>query len=169
MARGDHLYVWRGVYQHHGIDCGDGTVVHYNGAPLRGRSASIVREPIEKFAKGGRVQIHNRTRRFSRTAIVNRALSRLGESEYQLLVNNCEHFVEWCCRGAKRSRQIENLVRIIGPTTTAVLAGRGKFVGVTVALTSISRVVLQEFGGGNGERRSTADAESVWTFGERRA
>ena len=35
MARGDQIYVMRplinmdGVYEHHGIDCGDGTVIHY--------------------------------------------------------------------------------------------------------------------------------------------
>ncbi|NEO49276.1 MAG: NC domain-containing protein, partial [Moorea sp. SIO4A3] len=35
MARGDQIYVFQkflnfeGVYQHHGIDCGDGSVIHY--------------------------------------------------------------------------------------------------------------------------------------------
>ena len=35
MALGEQIYVYRellnlqGVYQHHGIDCGDGTVIHY--------------------------------------------------------------------------------------------------------------------------------------------
>ena len=35
MAKGDQLYVWRkfanldGVYQHHGIDIGNGNIIHY--------------------------------------------------------------------------------------------------------------------------------------------
>lgn len=35
MARGDQIYAYRellnlqGVYAHHGIDCGDGSVIHY--------------------------------------------------------------------------------------------------------------------------------------------
>jgi Lecithin retinol acyltransferase len=29
MARGDHIYVHRLGYTHHGINCGDGTVIHY--------------------------------------------------------------------------------------------------------------------------------------------
>ncbi|MEM9150140.1 MAG: lecithin retinol acyltransferase family protein, partial [Cyanobacteria bacterium P01_F01_bin.3] len=34
MARGDQVYVYRDVigvpYEHHGIDCGDGSVIHYS-------------------------------------------------------------------------------------------------------------------------------------------
>lgn|GEM_PF-4256465 len=28
--RGDHVYYNCSTYTHHGIDCGDGTVIHYN-------------------------------------------------------------------------------------------------------------------------------------------
>ena len=29
MDKGDHIFVYRRGYSHHGIDCGDGTVIHY--------------------------------------------------------------------------------------------------------------------------------------------
>ena len=37
MAKGDHIYVERlaGVYAHHGIDTGDGWVIHYTGKNWR--------------------------------------------------------------------------------------------------------------------------------------
>lgn len=38
---------------------------------------------------------------------VARARSRLGESRYSLVFNNCEHFVNWCIEGESRSQQVE--------------------------------------------------------------
>jgi hypothetical protein len=29
MTKGDHIYINCGAFTHHGIDCGDGTVIHY--------------------------------------------------------------------------------------------------------------------------------------------
>ena len=48
MATADHLQVPRqhGLFNHHGIDLGDGTVAHY----LEGRE--ILRSPIEEFCQG---------------------------------------------------------------------------------------------------------------------
>jgi hypothetical protein len=31
MARGEHIYVHFTKFVHHGIDCGDGTIIHYDG------------------------------------------------------------------------------------------------------------------------------------------
>ena len=49
MAKGDHLYVNCGAYDHHGIDCGDETVIHYEGKYRGGR---ITRVPKMTFANG---------------------------------------------------------------------------------------------------------------------
>jgi Lecithin retinol acyltransferase len=35
MAKGDHIKVSGGGYEHHGIDVGDGEVVYFNGEPKR--------------------------------------------------------------------------------------------------------------------------------------
>ena len=49
MARGDHIYVYRYFpgfqYTHHGIDCGDGTVIHYS-------EEIIERIAIQEFSQG---------------------------------------------------------------------------------------------------------------------
>lgn len=41
--------------------------------------------------------------------VVSRARSRLGEREYHLLKNNCEHFAMWCKTGISVSEQVKNL------------------------------------------------------------
>lgn len=50
MVRGDHIFVDRGIYDHHGIYCGDGTVIHYTGEVGRKANASIKRSSIIEFA-----------------------------------------------------------------------------------------------------------------------
>ena len=51
MARGDHLKADRGLIEHHGIDCGNGTVIHYTHA-TGPHKAEIRRDSIEVFARG---------------------------------------------------------------------------------------------------------------------
>lgn len=108
MARGDHIYVRRVGYRHHGIDCGDGTVIHYSGEVGQKENAAIVRASYERFAKGGRIRIRRYGICDPPDVVVKRAESRLGERGYNLLFNNCEHFAVWCKTGGARSEQVEN-------------------------------------------------------------
>ena len=39
-----------------------------------------------------------------------RAMSRLGEQNYNLLFNNCEHFATWCKTGRHRSEQVDSVI-----------------------------------------------------------
>ncbi len=48
---------------------------------------------------------------FSPEKTIARARSRLGESEYNLVVNNCEHFAIWCKTGISESHQIEDILK----------------------------------------------------------
>jgi len=113
MALGDQIYVYRellnlsGVYEHHGIDCGDGSVIHY-----RKPSEVIEQTSMETFAKGSRVYPRNYSQGFCYLPeiVVNRAKSRLGEHKYNLLFNNCEHFATWCKTGRSESQQIQDFV-----------------------------------------------------------
>jgi len=41
-----------------------------------------------------------------------RARSRLGENDYRLLTNNCEHFYNWCLSGVSRSAQVERRLQL---------------------------------------------------------
>ncbi len=52
---------------------------------------------------------------YSPEKTVKRARSRLGEKEYNLLLNNCEHFAIWCKTGLSKSYQIENLLKVLKP------------------------------------------------------
>ncbi len=103
MAKGDHLYVSRGTYFHHGIDCGDGTVIHYR------EGESITRSAEAFFALGERISVKPYTDSDSPEVVVERAASRLGERDYHIVFNNCEHFAAWCKTGKHRSQQVENV------------------------------------------------------------
>jgi Lecithin retinol acyltransferase/PspA/IM30 family len=109
MARGDQIYVMRplinteGAYEHHGIDCGDGTVIHYYKG---GEEAVIARTSLETFARGNPVFVKPYAVSYVPDVVVSRAESRLGERQYQLLTNNCEHFATWCKTGRNESRQL---------------------------------------------------------------
>jgi hypothetical protein len=110
MARGDQIYVMRefmnlpGVYEHHGIDCGDGTVIHYRKTDI----AQISRTSMEQFAKGQPVFTKSYTVCYIPDVVLQRAESRLGETAYNLTTNNCEHFATWCKIGVNESAQLRN-------------------------------------------------------------
>jgi len=105
LASADHLKVPRqhGLFVHHGIDLGDGTVAHY----LEGRQ--ILRSPLQDFSLGQPVStVPYPPGSCSPPGVsVHRALGRLGEQRYNLIFNNCEHFAHWCKTGRHRSAQVE--------------------------------------------------------------
>lgn len=110
MARGDQIYVMRplmgmqGVYEHHGIDCGDGTVIHYRKTD----TATVSRTSMASFANGSPVFVKRPGVAFIPDLVIERAESRLGEQCYSLLSNNCEHFANWCKTGRNESQQLAN-------------------------------------------------------------
>lgn len=121
MAFGDQIYVWRelanltGVYQHHGIDIGDSSVIHY-----RKPSEIIEQTSFDTFSKNNRVYSRQYPAGFSfiPEVTVKRAFSRLGENKYNLLFNNCEHFATWCKTGVSESQQIKDFIPTINKLDT---------------------------------------------------
>jgi hypothetical protein len=109
MARGDLIYVMRplmnmeGAYEHYGVDCGDGTVIHYYKG---GEQPTIARTSFETFARGNPVFVKPVSVSYVPDIVVERAESRLGEQQYNLLTNNCEHFANWCKTGRSESQQL---------------------------------------------------------------
>ena len=93
-----------GLFTHHGIDLGDGTVAHY----LEGRE--ILRSPVEEFSRGQPFSVVTYPEgSCSPTGVtLRRAMGRIGEQRYNLLFNNCEHFAHWCKTGRHRSTQVED-------------------------------------------------------------
>ena len=115
MARADHLEVSRrhGLFMHHGIDLGDGTVAHY----LEGKE--ILRSPLNEFCRGEPVQLIHYSEADPPGQTLRRAMGRIGEQRYNLLFNNCEHFAVWCKTGRHRSGQVE---RALGSGALGALA-----------------------------------------------
>jgi|GEM_PF-1980515 len=54
MAYGDHVFVRRRGYTHHGVEVAGGMVVHFSGTPGSKRDATIRRDTLDAFANGGR-------------------------------------------------------------------------------------------------------------------
>ncbi|MGF1590811.1 MAG: lecithin retinol acyltransferase family protein [Pleurocapsa sp.] len=116
MAKGDCIYVYRNLgqlqalYKHYGIDCGDGTVIHY-----RKPSEIIERTSYAEFARGNPVYVAEYSNGFGYIpdVVVERAKSRVGENDYNLLFNNCEHFTSWCKTGISDSKQVRNYLPVI--------------------------------------------------------
>ena len=115
MAKGDQIYIlepfgnFQGVYEHHGIDCGDRSVIH-----LRKYNDTITRTPFSEFTGGKKVYVKHYPFSFIPDVVVRRAESRLGEkARYNLLFNNCEHFATWCKLGYAYSQQVKDFVPIL--------------------------------------------------------
>ena len=136
MAAADHLQVPRqhGLFNHHGIDLGDGTVAHY----LEGRA--ILRSPLEEFSRGQPLSVvgYNPDDCSAPRVTLRRAMSRLGEQNYNLLFNNCEHFAHWCKTGLHRSEQVENWLH----TGSLGALALGQF--VPAAVLTGARVLLRQ-------------------------
>lgn len=103
---GSHLISSRRFYTHHGIYLGDGDVAHYSGFCILFKSGPIEVTNLERFANGKTVCMVQEQCEFSNDEIASRARSRIGESQYRLLSNNCEHFCSWCVSGESYSAQV---------------------------------------------------------------
>lgn len=121
MAKGDHLTIHFGTYSHHGIDLGDDRVIHYGTGLHDKRNAKIEITSREQFSQGQEIAVINSESCFSADEIVERAESRLGENNYDVFENNCEHFVNWCRTGVANSSQV-NLVDSVCRRGSAVVA-----------------------------------------------
>lgn len=107
-ALGAHLVTSRCGYTHHGIYVGGGMVVHYAGLSRLLHSGPVEEVTVSQFSMGRPLRIVGHPESlFSPTEIVRRARSRLGEKQYHVLKNNCEHFCSWCTSGRSRSFQVE--------------------------------------------------------------
>lgn len=127
MPRGDHIYVSRGIYTHHGIDAGDGTVIHFTGEPGAKRNATIARSSMTDFLQEAECKVRRYGKRDDADTTMARAESQIGATGYHLVINNCEHFAAWCCTGRRVSRQA---------LSATSLAAHGAVAGTTVVATT---------------------------------
>ena len=160
MARGDRITAERTfagtsvTYTHHGIDLGDGTVVHARpDDPERifegGRVCLATRG---EFASGSRVGfVTDPPARFSSDEVAARALSMVGRDGYCPVVENCEHFATWCATGAPSSHQVGILLgraagaaeRVAAVVAARMAVGAAERVAVRTALGTTVRLGLR--------------------------
>ena len=142
MARGDHIRVKRGLYWHHGIDCGDGTVIHYSGELKNKRHAAIERTSLDQFAQSSpvdKIKVVPYERADPPDLVMQRAAERLGETGYSFLGDNCEHFAHWCKTGRKKSRQARRAAKILGATAGMIVVAASLLAKLLLRRASIRR------------------------------
>jgi hypothetical protein len=125
MARGDHIKVTRrnGLYSHHGIDMGDGTVIHFSGEPFQREKATICRVSMVEFLAGGRLVVVNyRGGVLTPEEVAANAETALARQKYCLWRNNCEHFATGCKTGRRRSRQVRRVMHLAAGSAGAAIA-----------------------------------------------
>ena len=121
---GSHIGTPRRGYLHHGIYVGGGHVVHYAGYVHGLRPRPVEEVQICRFTDGRPLLLkRDQTTMFEHSEVIQRARSRIGESRYRLLTNNCEHFCEWCLNGEQRSYQVEALGGFWRNVTSTVVQG----------------------------------------------
>jgi len=141
MAKADHIYVSHRAYTHHGIDIGDGTVVHRTRATGR-----VTRISFAEFA-GNRVVHHFPTPvADDADTVVGRALSSVDTPGYCLVRGNCEHFATWCKTGRSHSSQVSRVHRQVAAlsgrmVTTQFTKGAAKLTGKSL-LKTVSPALL---------------------------
>ncbi len=118
---GDILCVkrWGNLYRHYGVYAGHGKVIHYAGTHGDWSGDRSVREvPLKDFMRDAEqymicaFPVHCDVpgyHLFSKKETVQRACSRLGEHEYDLIFNNCEHFAIWCRTNVAESKQTKRV------------------------------------------------------------
>uniref|UniRef100_A0A914YA22 LRAT domain-containing protein n=1 Tax=Panagrolaimus superbus TaxID=310955 RepID=A0A914YA22_9BILA len=99
---------------------------------LNGSSAHVRSDPISHISAGCQCRINNsmdyRNKPFPPNIIYERAIYRLGSGGYNVIYNNCEHFVKECRYGSRESTQATLITSI----------GVGLAVGVASASFSVA-------------------------------
>ena len=115
-SMGDMIRIKIGSIYHYGIFVSDDEVIQFGEPPIGSlleRDNSDVRvctATADEFSCGNIIEVaqldkREKRERFSPDRTVEIARSRIGEGDYNLIHNNCEHFVYECVFGVKKSTQ----------------------------------------------------------------
>src|SRR6266487_4310535 len=129
--RGAHLRAGHpGAPHHDGIYLGDNLVIHLTGSEGGGKATARVRiDTLSVFAGDRPMTIRPYADHHDPDAIITRAMSKLGEGDYHLIFNNCQHFARWCATGDHLSEQVTSVTATTGTVGVPVIAAS---VGVTM-------------------------------------
>ena len=142
LDKGDHIAFERldGLYWHHAIvedvltERGIIIVIEYsnsakefsqdNSSPPKNPGKAKVRRHEYSGSQDGLYLIKHDTC-LPADDVVRRAQSRLGEHEYDLFGNNCEHFAMWCKTGISSSEQVEDFKDVMKDGAVSLAANLG--------------------------------------------
>jgi hypothetical protein len=120
-TKGNHIEVWRGLYWHHGIDMGDGTVIHLSGTPKNKIGASVRRDTLAAFAQGAPVSaVYKDYYILDPDEVVALAAKHLGRTGYDLFDMNCEQFAVFCKTG-RRTKYVGQIGKFVHNVTRSGL------------------------------------------------
>ena len=122
LILGSHIAVSRGFYTHHGIYIGGDKVVHYSGFAQAFKKGAVQETSIVDFlGDEDKFKIINYPQSqavYDPSEVATRAINRIGEDDYNVIFNNCEHFACWCVTGNYRCDQVNSVMR---QTSSALL------------------------------------------------
>ena len=118
---GDHIRVNRGLYYHHGIYKSDYEVYSFQsptGAETSPETAIVLKTTLIDFLKNGYLEVREYSdeelkAKRSGEEICKYAEEHLGEGNYNLIYNNCEHFANRCVFGKSSSNQVDDAMKIL--------------------------------------------------------
>ncbi|PVD22504.1 hypothetical protein C0Q70_18318 [Pomacea canaliculata] len=130
LSEGDLVEFPRGGYSHWGIYAGDEDIIHLvaeeHGVMAFGsRKACVSKDYFFGVAGDSKARKNNYLDHtfsaYKPEVIVERAMSKIGRTDYDHFTNNCEHFVIWCRYGTAISPQAINGAQVT--TVLGVIAG----------------------------------------------
>lgn len=132
LEAGDIIGIKRFMYSHYGVYVGENKVIHYAGKNGDFKGIKKIRYgTMEEFLNGkneffelvfkNACEEPEKEKRYETQSLecilyspeetVERAKSRLGETKYNLALNNCEHFAIWCKTGISKSYQVRAVLK----------------------------------------------------------
>ncbi|RLN80837.1 hypothetical protein BBJ28_00012800 [Nothophytophthora sp. Chile5] len=177
FSKGDVVCFNRGQYSHLALYAGDGRVVHLwsptdGDFQVRVDSVRYVQRVAAAVADGAasdvpecyttdldtRMLAAHGLQPFGGDEVVRRAMSRLGETHYDYLSHNCEHFVTWARYGYGASPQVTSNANqvLAGAMVGAVVGGVAGFVvGGLISLFTKADALSASVGAGAGASMSS--------------
>ena len=114
---GDLICSDHGLYKHFGIYINEDCVIHYDGKidDKFLRKMCIRKTNMDRFLAGNEnFKVCKFKNNFAEPCeVVQRANSRIGEQNFNIIFNNCEHFGHWCKTGVSKSNQVDFIILII--------------------------------------------------------
>ena len=140
---GAHLVTHRIGYTHHGIYVGNNKVIHYSGLAKGLKSGPVEEIELDDFCQSKTFTIRRHPNAvFSPDKVVERASSRVKENNYDLVLNNCEHFAHWCIHNIQSSEQVNAVTKTTAMAAAKALGKSNPAVNVAIAVNDVGKSLI---------------------------